>query len=169
MSKQKTKQPAAIHTVLSMVSTNVKKTKLFHLISRSCPTCKKLPPTGLCTSYVAIPGRYEGSCVNCVYNGSGSKCSFYGPNRGESKTSMLCPLGTKPRIKVKSIRNDSKSKLDNELPAKNSIFFKWSSNLSVSLNYLVLLLETIPVIGLENVPSTSIPAYPLYQCTIEGP
>ena len=61
------------------------------LAAPSCVSCKKARPTGPFAHCVVFPGRYEGACMNCVYNSSASKCSFYGPNRGESKTPKCRP------------------------------------------------------------------------------
>jgi hypothetical protein len=61
------------------------------LTAPSCVSCKKARPTGPFTHCVVFPRRYEGAYINCVYNSSASKCSFYGPNRGESKTLKYKP------------------------------------------------------------------------------
>jgi hypothetical protein len=51
-----------------------------------CVSCKKARPTGPFAHCIMFPGRYEEAYINCVYNSSALKCSFYRPNRGESKT-----------------------------------------------------------------------------------
>jgi hypothetical protein len=52
---------------------------------------KKARPTGPFAHYVVFLGHYKGACINCVYNNSASKYSFYRPNRGESKTPKYRP------------------------------------------------------------------------------
>ena len=61
------------------------------LAAPSCVSCKKARPTGPFAHCIVFPGRYEGACMNCVYNGSALKCSFYRPNRGELKTPKYRP------------------------------------------------------------------------------
>jgi hypothetical protein len=56
-----------------------------------CVLCKKARPIGPFAHCVVFLGRYEGAYINCVYNGSALKCSFYRPNRGELKTLKYRP------------------------------------------------------------------------------
>jgi hypothetical protein len=56
-----------------------------------CVSCKKARPTGPFVYCVVFLGRYKGAYINCVYNSSASKCSFYRPNHGESKTLKCRP------------------------------------------------------------------------------
>jgi hypothetical protein len=54
-------------------------------------SCKKARPIGPFAHCVVFLGRYKGAYINYVYNSSASKCLFYRPNRGESKTPKYRP------------------------------------------------------------------------------
>jgi hypothetical protein len=56
-----------------------------------CVLYKKARPTGPFIHYIVFPGHYKGAYINCVYNSSASKCSFYRLNHRESKTLKYRP------------------------------------------------------------------------------
>ena len=61
------------------------------LAAPSCVSCKKARPTGPFAHCIVFPGRYEGACINYVYNSSALKYSFYRLNYRELKTLKYRP------------------------------------------------------------------------------